>query len=313
MGAPTDRDVKRLFAASGNRCAFPKCDLHIAVDNSLIGEICHICGKRPNSPRYDPNQTDAERHAFDNLILLCANHHKVVDDDEVSYPVPRLQTIKADHEARQLGLPPDENADQIVRVLINQSVSSVGQSSGITAQNVHAGVINFHPGNPIVDPDRAEAIKILWNALAGLKSEFSDVLFTDSILLASELDDCFRGKNTNAFFNAMSIYKQLNHVPDKMRAHMPDDAERFRICISARLWSLYEVGLAFYGRTAMLLTLSFKQRRLNDWRQDSLLVAHLLSVFPPTLVEECTRSEVGGLRRIAASIDDAFLKEGRVA
>jgi hypothetical protein len=313
MGAPTDRDVKRLFAASGNRCAFPKCDLAIAgEDNSLIGEICHICGNRPNSARYDTNQSDLERHAFENLILLCANHHKVIDDDEESYPVARLRKMKAVHEAKHLVPPHGDHVDRIVKVLIDQSVSSIGQSGGLTAGNVNAGVIHIHPGAP-VDPERSQAIKLLWNALVGFKSAFSDVLFIDNILLASEIDDFFRGKSKNAFFDVMTVYRDPNHVPTIMRVHMPDQAERSRLLVSARLWSLYGAGLSFYGRTAMLLTLSFKERRLNNWRNDDLLTARLLSVFPVPFVDGCKKMTIGGLSHIAANIDEAFLKESRAS
>ncbi len=42
--------------------------------------------------------TDAERAAFANLILLCSAHHKLVDRDEPTYPVERLEEWKADNE-----------------------------------------------------------------------------------------------------------------------------------------------------------------------------------------------------------------------
>ena len=71
----------------------------MALDDTLVGEICHIKGKKPNAARYDPAQTRVERNDYDNLILLCALHHKVVDDDEESYPVERLRKMKVDHEA----------------------------------------------------------------------------------------------------------------------------------------------------------------------------------------------------------------------
>ncbi len=38
-------------------------------------------------PRYDPNQTDDERHSFENLILLCSFHHDVVDNQAEMYSV----------------------------------------------------------------------------------------------------------------------------------------------------------------------------------------------------------------------------------
>jgi len=100
MSAPTERDVKRLFALSLNQCAFPSCITPIfGLNDELVGEICHIKAHHPKGPRYDTHQSDTERHAFQNLLLLCRNHHKVVDDDPEKYTVERLKEIKRQHEA----------------------------------------------------------------------------------------------------------------------------------------------------------------------------------------------------------------------
>jgi hypothetical protein len=98
---PTVATVKRLFAVSGNQCAFPKCRVPLVDPPSgkVTGRICHIKGRRPGSPRYDSQQTDTERHSFENLILMCPTHHDIIDADEESYTVERLQRIKATHEA----------------------------------------------------------------------------------------------------------------------------------------------------------------------------------------------------------------------
>ena len=51
----------------------------------------------PRWPRYDPNQTPAERYGYDNMIILCSTHHTVIDDDEEAYTVERLVKMKTDH------------------------------------------------------------------------------------------------------------------------------------------------------------------------------------------------------------------------
>ena len=98
---PTTTTLKRLFAVSGNQCAFPKCQAPLVdpASGKVTGRICHIKGRKPGSPRYDPRQTDAERHSFENLVLMCPIHHDVIDAGEESYTVERLQGIKAVHEA----------------------------------------------------------------------------------------------------------------------------------------------------------------------------------------------------------------------
>jgi hypothetical protein len=102
---PSRPTVKRLFALSGNRCAYPACPTRL-VDRdtgSVVGEVCHIKGEKPSAPRYDAVRSDRDRHGFGNLILLCNVHHKVIDDRPDEYPVERLVAMKQEHETRTDG------------------------------------------------------------------------------------------------------------------------------------------------------------------------------------------------------------------
>ncbi len=98
---PSLPTIKRLFAVSGNECAFPNCtnSLVDSASGKVTGRMCHIKGKRPGTARYDASQSDEERNAFENLLLMCPIHHDVVDSDLESYTVGRLQRIRAEHEA----------------------------------------------------------------------------------------------------------------------------------------------------------------------------------------------------------------------
>ncbi len=102
---PSRPTVKRLFALSSNKCAFPRCNTSLIdkQSGSVIGQICHIKGEKPESSRYDQQQTNDERHSFENLILLCGPHHKVIDDDETAYTVERLLEMKQSHESMHAG------------------------------------------------------------------------------------------------------------------------------------------------------------------------------------------------------------------
>jgi hypothetical protein len=50
--------------------------------NKVNARVCHIRGRAPGSARYDAGMSDVERGHFDNLILMCPNHHTLVDDLE---------------------------------------------------------------------------------------------------------------------------------------------------------------------------------------------------------------------------------------
>jgi hypothetical protein len=89
-------------------------------------------------------QSGAERHGFDNLILMCGKHHDVIDDDEEAYTVERLSKMKADHQSRAQRIDEDFT-EQASQLFIGQPVASINQSGGITAHTVH-----FH-GKPALD------------------------------------------------------------------------------------------------------------------------------------------------------------------
>lgn len=94
---------KMLWGRSGMMCAFPDCKKELVSDESetddasLIGEEAHIVGKREDSPRGKSDLHLEQRDKFDNLILLCSIHHKIVDDQENTYTVEILKNYKREH------------------------------------------------------------------------------------------------------------------------------------------------------------------------------------------------------------------------
>ena len=93
---PTRTTAKRLFALSRNRCAFPQCGVPLVEDEGTItGIICHIRARKPGGPQsMSKHQTEDDRHAFANLILMCSRHSKVIDSDPRQYTVGLLESFK---------------------------------------------------------------------------------------------------------------------------------------------------------------------------------------------------------------------------
>jgi hypothetical protein len=159
VAAPKVKTVKRLFAVSGNRCAFPNCENSLvdAASGEVTGEICHIKGDKTGSARYDPNQSEEERQGFGNLVLMCSIHHTVIDDDVDSYTVARLHEIKAKHEAAYAGggEPSDEIAE---RFILNITTTNIIHGSIVAPKNQSGGqvahsIINVHAPIPQEEED----------------------------------------------------------------------------------------------------------------------------------------------------------------
>jgi hypothetical protein len=99
MGLPDSSVIKIVFARSGNRCAYFDCYAPLVEENDVVtGQVCHIKARSELGPRYDPTQTDKERNAPANLILLCARHHKIVDELPATYTVEVLHALKRERE-----------------------------------------------------------------------------------------------------------------------------------------------------------------------------------------------------------------------
>src|SRR5208337_5483095 len=98
----SDKTRKILWSRSGGYCAICKIEFinkPSMVNNlSIIGEECHIISKSSNGPRFQETIKTDILDNYDNLIFLCSNHHKLIDDQIEYYTVERLQQIKREHE-----------------------------------------------------------------------------------------------------------------------------------------------------------------------------------------------------------------------
>jgi len=97
--AISDRTRKILWARAGGRCS--KCRVLLVTEGtdtdepSVFGEEAHIVAEAPSGPRhtYLPDYD-----CYENLILLCRNHHKPADDQFNHYTIDELRRLKREHE-----------------------------------------------------------------------------------------------------------------------------------------------------------------------------------------------------------------------
>jgi len=99
-------EIKRLFALSKNQCSEPNCVNHLIGEDghTVIGKICHIEAAKEGGPRFRETMNDDERRSYDNLILLCDEHHQIIDNktNENEFSVTLLQNWKIKHVAIEL-------------------------------------------------------------------------------------------------------------------------------------------------------------------------------------------------------------------
>jgi hypothetical protein len=108
----------------------------------ITGRICHIKAANTNGPRYDPNQSDDERHSFINLLLLCPSHHDIIDKDPENYSAESLHKIKQQHEAAKkegIQVPNDRILKEYLDKFLNEQwsvIQTTNQSGGQVAHSI---------------------------------------------------------------------------------------------------------------------------------------------------------------------------------
>jgi hypothetical protein len=98
------KTYKMLWGRAAGICSMPECRKKLVVDptdsddETLIGDSCHIVAQADNGPRGDASVPIEYRNSYPNLILLCRNHHKIIDSQENFYTVQKLKFMKKHHE-----------------------------------------------------------------------------------------------------------------------------------------------------------------------------------------------------------------------
>lgn len=100
---PDEPTKLRLFADSAGRCQKPDCLTALFFSGTVnfhIAEMAHICAASDSGPRSNPELTEEERGAHENLILLCPTCHTKIDKAPANYPDEMILEWKAAHNER---------------------------------------------------------------------------------------------------------------------------------------------------------------------------------------------------------------------
>ena len=96
-----------LWTRAAGRCQFHGCnapligDLVSGNDKLIRALVAHIVSAKPDGPRGDPIRSPLLVDDVNNLMLLCHDHHRLIDvEDKAGHPEDLLLAMKADHEER---------------------------------------------------------------------------------------------------------------------------------------------------------------------------------------------------------------------
>jgi len=105
----SDKDLKLLWGRSAGRCSFPRCAIVCMIEgtpadrDAVIGKVAHIESASDSGPRANPALDPRDRDRYENLILLCGNHHDLVDQQPNTYSAADLRRWKHEHEQAVAG------------------------------------------------------------------------------------------------------------------------------------------------------------------------------------------------------------------
>ncbi len=106
--APSDNTIRILCSKAAGMCEFEGCNKRLFYDNVTLSQfnnayVAHIVASSAKGPRGDAVLSAQLSDKLENLMLMCADHHKLIDQPTSGprdYPVEKLKAMKKAHEEK---------------------------------------------------------------------------------------------------------------------------------------------------------------------------------------------------------------------
>lgn len=201
MNKITTKTRKIIWSKSGGSCAICKQELTKKIDEKhlVLGQECHIRSPKPNGPRYDSGFPIDKLNSPENLILLCRNHHKEVDDFPFKYPIESLEKIKTDHELT-IHNRSSQEIPQIKVIKSSKHLPAVQITSGLQLIDMASGAAGYaYAFDETEDDEIYDLIKDFLSYIEDLDI-ISDVSQSSKLDMARELKKIINDLEHHGYF-----------------------------------------------------------------------------------------------------------------
>ena len=207
--AISDKSRKLLWGRSGNRCAICRRELAIDLttnsDESIVGDECHIHSEQKNGPRYDENFPIDKINSYNNLILLCKNHHKMIDDQFETYTAKLLRIVKLNHEKwvkeKLNEIEKQYNTPSIKRIDKNIPKLLIRIKTGKELLHLLVGTYGFNFDYDNLDTEEEyENVRYFFQLVEDYTDIYSDFEIGDKIKTAFIMDKEIKNIEDNGFY-----------------------------------------------------------------------------------------------------------------
>ena len=96
----------QVWMRAGGRCEYRNCNKPLWRDDLTLWRmnrayLAHVVADSPKGPRGDSMLSDRLKSDFSNIMLLCDEHHRLIDHEGLhEHPVELLLQFKREHEER---------------------------------------------------------------------------------------------------------------------------------------------------------------------------------------------------------------------
>lgn len=275
--SPTTETLRRLYTVSGNQCSFPRCIKPMFNnEGNFVGQVCHISAAMTGGERFDPQMTNEQRRDFDNLMLMCYDHH-IETNKENEYPTQRLRQFKKDHEKRFT------NFDTMIALMQDSIVDVTSTIKASSIDNLQALNIDTS-GNQYDQPFDTDDINAFNSMIKVFETLSPQARKTFAISLSrSKYEKNFLGHDSEKiYFDPMEIERvtgqRLNPIFNELEAN--------------ELIYLDEVDVG-NDRTVRGYRIYFKDSEVNFWdsirvycKEHSLDVVDIVSYMKFTVFDQ---------------------------